>query len=64
MNDTFQILKPRDIWSGIPALAERLGVKEGQGTGEIDIILGDGRKYSIYALVNAFLDKIETALEK
>lgn len=47
----------------LPALAERLGVKEGSSGKNPDTYfqLTDGRRYSVFDLVNAMLDRIDTA---
>lgn len=45
----------------VPALADRLGVKEGIGSGTFVLSLCDGRQYDFFALINAFLNKLEAA---
>lgn len=45
----------------LPALAERLGIKPGEGAGNVWMQMNDGRKYDVFALVNAALDKLELA---
>ena len=62
MSDYIIIDQP-DPYARVPALAERLGVKEGEDLGTVDIHLKDGRRYSLFALINAFLDRVEKATE-
>lgn len=43
----------------LPALAERLGVKPGHGASRVSLAMSDGTSYDLFALINAFLDKID-----
>jgi len=58
MAEAFKLIERRDPFRRIPDIAERLGVKEGQNLGEVDVCLKDGRKYSLFDLALAFLDKM------
>lgn len=49
-----------DPFAKLPELAERLGVKEGFVSGAFVISTVDGRSYDFFALISAFLDKIES----
>jgi len=55
------INKPRPLWTGLPALAERLGVKPKASYGhiEIAITLDDGRRYDVLEIINALLDRLD-----
>ena len=61
MNVNFQATLP-DPFKKLPALAERLGVKPSESK-EASVVLctADGRKYDLFDLINAVLDKIEAA---
>ncbi len=50
--------KPENSWSGLVRLAARLGV-EPEDDGEVVITI-DGVNYSLFPLLHAFLDKMET----
>ena len=54
------INKPRPLWTGLPALAERLGIKaKDAGHIEIAITLDDGRRYDVLEIFNALLDRLD-----
>lgn len=54
-------IAPPAIWTKLPALADRLGIKPGDGGGEVWVGLPDGRRYDLIALVNAVLDRLDAA---
>lgn len=64
MKEEIRIQQLPDPWKKLPELAERLGVKEGESLGSIDITLVDGRKYSAFALIAAFLDRLDEVEKK
>lgn len=55
----FEICEPPESFPLLPALAERLGVKPGFGTSRVSLLMKDGTVYDLFALINAFLDKID-----
>jgi hypothetical protein len=60
----FEIRQLDDPFAKLPALAERLGV-EPAGADEragVYFVLKDGRRYSLFALASAFLDRMDGAL--
>ena len=58
--EQFAIRQPL-VWTQLPRLAERLGIKPGEGAGEVWIHLADGRRYDMVAIVNAVLDRLDMA---
>lgn len=54
-----------DALAKLPALAARLGVKEHTIADGPAVMLTtrDGRSYDVFALVNAFLDRMERTLQ-
>lgn len=50
-----------DRFKDLPALAERLGVQEGAGSGTFVLGMCDGRQYDFMALIGAALDRIDKA---
>jgi hypothetical protein len=55
---------PIEIFPALPALAERLGVqpvKEMPHGGGLYLRMLDGRIYDAFALINAFLDRVDAA---
>jgi len=56
---SFTIREQPEAFPLLPALAERLGVKPGRGDGRVVMTMKDGTSYDLFALINAFLDKIE-----
>jgi len=50
-----------DMFPEVPALAARLGVEPDTGTGKTFIQMSDGRRYDLFAMLNAFLDRIDAA---
>ena len=55
--------KCQEQFAGLPALAERLGVKPGVGidAGTVMLRMCDGTDYSMFGLINAVLDRIDNA---
>lgn len=51
----------QEVFTDLPKIAERLHVEPGNGTGSFVIAICDGRKYDVFALLNAFLDKMDQA---
>ena len=50
----------REQFPQLPALADRLGVKSGYGPQQSAVLsMCDGTVYDLFALVNAFLDRME-----
>lgn len=45
----------------LPSLAKRLGVEPGPQGGRVMLIMKDGTGYDLFALANAFLDRIDKA---
>ena len=45
----------------LPALADRLNIKPNEGQGQVWLAMNDGRRYDLFALVNAVLDRLEQA---
>jgi hypothetical protein len=52
-----------EYWPELPALAKRLGIKplEGSYSGKTTLRMNDGTSYDLFALVNAFLDRMDEA---
>lgn len=50
-----------NYFAAVPALAERLGVKpiDNVYTGAFVLKVKDGRMYDVFALVHAFLDRLD-----
>jgi hypothetical protein len=55
-------LREQPDFVGLPELAERLGIKPNEGSGALWLSMKDGRKYDVFALANAFLDKLTPTL--
>jgi hypothetical protein len=55
-----------EMFTSLPRLAERLGIKEGEGEefGKVWVNMADGRKYNMFALIHAVLDRIEESVEQ
>ena len=47
----------------LPTLASRLGVEPVDGSSNVAVLLrmNDGRSYSLFEIINAFLDRIDNA---
>lgn len=58
---TFPAPACQEVFPDLPKIAERLHVEPGNGTSSFVIAMCDGRKYDFFALLNAFLDKMEQA---
>lgn len=54
-----RIKEPEELFPKLPALAERLGVAPGNHGGNVLLHMKDGTAYDMFALVNAFLDRID-----
>jgi len=61
MTDSFRVAERVEPFPQLPALAERLGVKPSEGTGGVCLVMNDGRRYDVFALVNAVLDRLDAA---
>lgn len=59
---TFTVAERMEFFPQLPALAERLGVKPNEGNGTVHLMMKDGTKYDLFALVNACLDRFDAAL--
>lgn len=57
------VFSPRESFPDLPAIAERLGVPKNDNSASPGIILRmtNGDSYSLFALMNAFLDRIDSA---
>lgn len=53
------VMETLEAFPLLPALAKRLGVKPGHGAGRVCLTMNDGTSYDLFALINAFLDKID-----
>jgi hypothetical protein len=56
---SFHIGEPKEMFPKLPALARRLGVEPGDKGGGVQLHMKDGTTYDLFALVNAFLDRLE-----
>lgn len=54
-------IEPNSEYPDFDKLAERLGVKPGEGDGLVRIETGFGRSYDLVALIHAFLDRVDKA---
>jgi len=61
----FRFAEPPEPWPQLPALAERLGVKPDDGAQGTEhrtyLVMKDGRRYDLFELINAFLDRMDGA---
>jgi hypothetical protein len=58
---TFEIRQLDDPFAELPALAERLGVAPTTESKGVTFVVKDGRRYSLFDLANAFLDRMDRA---
>lgn len=58
---TFHSIETPETFPLLPALAQRLGVKPGGGGGRVVLNMRDGTSYDLFALINAFLDRVDAA---
>jgi hypothetical protein len=55
-----KISETPDPFTKLPALAQRLGVEQcGNDTGTVVLILKDGRRWDLFDLINAMLDRMD-----
>jgi len=57
----YRIAATPDPFAKLPALAERLGVEPGKGTSGFWVQIQDGRRYDVFAIVEAVLDRLDKA---
>lgn len=60
---TFAVAESPEAFPLLPALAQRLGVKPGEGGGRVMLTMKDGTGYDLFALINAFLDRVDAATQ-
>ena len=53
-----------DPFARLPALAERLGVKECGSGVSVKLQTKDGRTYDLFDLIDAVLDRLDAAAQK
>lgn len=58
---THNEIEPPHYWQEIKKIAQRLNVPPGTSN-EVDIIMANGEAYSVPAILNAFLDRMDGAL--
>jgi hypothetical protein len=51
----------KEIFPELPALAERLGVKPAEKAEGLQMLMKDGRRYNVFEIINALLDRMDTA---
>jgi hypothetical protein len=57
---------PPEMFPELPALAARLGIDpyDGKETGRVLLQMKDGTRYDLFAVLNAFLDRLDAASQR